>query len=103
MTLDENCSEAAQAAKKEKEKKKGKNESRIFLEMRFLYEHRNWWVRGKAVTVLHTRTNLGPVSQLIRPQETGNNRDKIKIHDLSAKDDRQNCQKISRLKLSEKN
>lgn len=95
MTLDENCSEADQAGKK--------NYIYIFLERRFVNEHRNCQVRGKAVTVLHTSTNLAPVSQLISPQETGNNPDKVKMQELSAKEDRPNCHKIRIFKVSEKN
>lgn len=104
MTLDENCSEAAQAAKKEKEKKKGKKKkSRIFLELRFANKHRNCQLWGKAVTILHTRINLAPVSQLINPQEIGNNPVRAKMQELSAKEGRPNCQKIRIFKVSEKN
>lgn len=64
---------------------------------------KNCQVRGKAVTVLHTRTNLAPVSQLINAQEIGDNPDKVKMQELSAEVDRPNCQKIRLFKASEEN
>lgn len=101
MTLNENCSEAAQAAKNEKDKKKRNKKRRVFLELRFVNENRNCQVRGKAVTVLHIRTNLAPVSQLINAQEIGDNPDKVK--ELSDKVDRPNCQKIRLFMVPEEN
>lgn len=106
MTLNENCSEAAQPAKNEKGKKKIKKNQknhRVFLELRFVNENRNCQVRGKAVTVLHTGTNLAPVSRLIKAQDIGDNPDKVKIQELSAIADRPSCQKIRLFKVSEEN
>lgn len=64
--------------KRTKRKVIKKKKCRVFLELRFVNENRNCQVRGKAVTVLHTRTNLAPVSQLINTQEIGGNPDKLK-------------------------
>lgn len=89
--------------KRTKRKEIKKKKRRVFLELRFVNENRNCQVRGKAVTVLHTRTNLAPVSQLINTQETGDNTDKVKMQGLSAKVDRPNCQKIRLFKVSEEN
>lgn len=68
--------------KRTKRKEIKKKKRRVFLELRFVNENRNCQVRGKAVTVLHTRTNLAPVSQLINTQETGDNTDKVKMQVL---------------------
>lgn len=81
-----------------KKKKRG-----VFLELRFVNGNRNCQVRRKAVPVLHTRTNLAPVSQLINAQEIGDNPGRVEMQELSAKVDRPNCQKIRLFKVSEEN